>query len=335
MRRINSISRIVIALALASLALMGCATDRAIIGQAQTFHSGLEPAVMTDAQLNGYIQRVGDRIINAARQYATERGDERNREWMFSKGVRFHFVNSRTLNAFTTGGEHMYIYSALFEQARTEDELAAVMAHEYAHIYGRHVHSGMNRQYAILGTAAAVGAAGYAYGGREKGMEYAGLAGGGMLLAGQFVGMHYGRADETEADALGFEFYTRAGWDPQRFGDFFQQMIDQGHDKGPEMLSGHPSLSRRVADSKARAASLPPQARQWRQPPVADTAEFARLQRRSQAVGEKMPTDQSLAATQKLLQALPRSCLTPAIHDDQKHAEQAVLPITQPQREGR
>ena len=58
---------ITLALVLMSLVLTGCATDKAVIGQAQSFHSGLQPAVMTDAQLNRYIQSVGDRIIAAAR----------------------------------------------------------------------------------------------------------------------------------------------------------------------------------------------------------------------------------------------------------------------------
>ena len=52
---------------------------------------------------------------------------DEDRDWMFSKKMEFHFVNSKTLNAFTTGGEHMYIYNELFKQCKSEDELAAVM----------------------------------------------------------------------------------------------------------------------------------------------------------------------------------------------------------------
>jgi predicted Zn-dependent protease len=54
-------------------------------------------------------------------------------------------------------------------------------------------------------------------------------------MAGQFIGMGYTRKDEAQADELGFDFYSRAGWDPYRFGDFFQHMIDKGYDKTPEM----------------------------------------------------------------------------------------------------
>src|SRR5438445_11825513 len=90
-------------------------------------------------------------------------------QWMFSSNMKFHFVNSKTLNAFTTGGEHMYIYNELFQKCKSEDELAAVMAHEYGHVYCRHVQQGENNQIATLAAGAlAGGAAGYALGGSEN-----------------------------------------------------------------------------------------------------------------------------------------------------------------------
>src|SRR5215218_2156513 len=139
---------------------LGCASDKAVISQANQAHSGLQPAVMTDPQLAGYLQKVGDRVIVAAKELNQQgygpKGKE-DKSWMFSKDMQFHFVNSQTLNAFTTGGEHMYIYTALFQQCKSEDELAAVVAHEFAHVYSRHVQSGMNRQYGIMAAAAAAG----------------------------------------------------------------------------------------------------------------------------------------------------------------------------------
>lgn len=307
---------------LVSLPLTGCMpSDRTVISQANNFHNGLSPAVMHDEQLDGYMQAVGQRIIAAAQAFDQGRYAD---AWMFSKNMQFHLVNSKTLNAFTTGGEHMYVYNELFQQAKSEDELAAVMAHEFAHVFGRHVHKGMRRQYALLGAAAAAGGAGYLAGGEEKGMEYAGYAAGATAMIGQFVGMSYTRSDEAEADDLGFKFYVQAGWDPDRFDDFFQQMIDKGYDQGTELLSDHPSLKNRVKTAQQRAEELPPQASEWRKQPVANTAEFRRLQQRAAEVGKRMPTDESLEKTQQLLAALPRSCLTPAVHADQKQAEQAI-----------
>src|SRR5258705_6207955 len=303
----------------------GCATDRAVVQQADEFNTTLDKAVIHDPQLESYFGRLGTRIINGAKAYDAEASKKDENKWMFSKDMQFHLVNSKTLNAFTTGGDHMYIYNQLFQEARSEDELTAVMSHEYAHVYRRHVQQEMNRQYAILGAAAAAGAAGYGLGGSEHGSQYAGLGAGVAAMAGQFVGMSYTRKDEAEADQYGFNFYTRAGWDPMKFGDFFQHMIDKGLDKGPDYLSDHPSLKSRLDLARQRAAQVERQSSQWRRPPVATADEFRRLQQRAADLGSRLPDDKSLQQVQKLLPALPRSCLTPTIKPDQKRAEQEVL----------
>src|SRR4051794_14134528 len=224
------------------LAATGCANDKKVMAVADQMHTGLEPAVMHDPELSAYLQKVGERIIESARELDKQGyGPESHKSdksgdnaWMFSDKMHFYFVNSKTLNAFTTGGEHMYIYNELFEQCKTEDELAAVMAHEYGHVYARHVKKGMDRQIGFLGLGVAAGAAGYLLGGKESGQQYAGTAAGAATALAQVGGKYYTRGDEAEADHLGFNFYTRAGWDPNRFGDFFQHMIDLGYDKGPE-----------------------------------------------------------------------------------------------------
>jgi len=146
--------------------------------------------------------------------------------------------------------------------------------------------------------------------------------------------MGFTREDEDEADKLGFLFYTRAGWDPDKFGDFFATMIKMGGDQGPEILSDHPSLSSRVAAAKERASKLPPNAEQWHRPPVADDRAFARIKARATEVGKDMPDDTSLEQSQELLAAMPRSCLTPAIQPDQQAAEQRVLSQAKAEQEG-
>lgn len=332
MAAITFLYRLVLFFCLGSAVMVGvgCATDAAVIDQANQMHAGLEPAVITDPQLAGYIQAVGGRIIATAgemnrQNYGPSAHREEKSDWMYSNEMQFHFVNSKTLNAFTTGGEHMYVYTELFEQCETEDELAAVMAHEYGHVYGRHIHNSMNRQYLVLGSAAALGMAGYAVGGDKHGEEYGAAFAGAAVLVGNFVGMSYTRKDEAQADQLGFDFYCRAGWDPNHFGDFFQGLIDKGMDSTPEMLSDHPPLKDRVEAARTRAGQLPPAARNWRRPNVATPQQFAELKRMAIEVGRNMPDDKSLEKAQELLQALPRSCLTPVVQEDQQQAQQHII----------
>lgn len=320
------------ALALALSA--GCATDRQVIAQAESAHGELEPAVIKDSDIANYLQAIGTRIVDAAKEAdAKHQGpkahfeNKEDNSWMFHDG-EFHLVNSKTLNAFTTGGNHLYIYSQLMETCRTEDELAAVMAHEYAHVYSRHVQKGINRQYWAMGAAAGAGIVGVAIGGKEHGQEYGTLAAVSTSTVTQFLDLGYTREDEAEADQWGFVFYTRAGWDPAHFGDFFQQLIDKGMDKTPEMASDHPSLASRVEAAKKRAAELPPEAASWRKPPVADPAKFAALKARAAQIGASMKTSEQLAKAQTLLSAVP-SCVTPEDQPEQKNAQQRLAQALQ------
>ena len=314
--RIISLSVIVLAFG------AGCATDRSVIANAAQMHGSLQPAVIQDRELASYFQQVGERIIDAGREaHMAGKGPkaafEGSDDWMFSNRMQFHLVNSKTVNAFTTGGEHMYIYNELFQQSDSEDELAAVMAHEYAHVYGRHVQKGTNRQLPLLIGGAALGAgAGYALGGEDNKMAAAGTGAALGGAAGQFANMGFTRKDENEADNWGFYFYTRAGWDPAKFDDFFQNMIEKGYDKTPAVLSDHPTLKSRVEETKKRVEDLPPEARRWRKPPVADAREFAALKERAATLGKRLPDDRTLAGSQKLLQALPRSCVAPVDPED-------------------
>jgi predicted Zn-dependent protease len=307
----------------------GCASDAKVVQAAAGVHTQLEPAVIEDPELANYLQSVGDRIIQTAQEldrqgYGPKTHKSEKTDWMF-KNMKFHFVNSKTLNAFTTGGEHMYIYNELFQQSRSEDELAAVMAHEYGHVYARHVGKGMNRQYGLLAAAAALGGAGYVAGGKEKGTQYATLGASLGAAGGQFLNMGFTRKDENEADKLGFDFYTHAGWDPNKFDDFFQAMIDKGLDTTPELVSDHPSLKNRVAATQERVKKLPPAAAQWRKPPVATPEQFKALQARAAKLGETLPNDKSLENTQQLLAALPRSCIFPYVPEDEAKAREELV----------
>ena len=92
--------------------------------------------VITDADLDEYIQDVGSRIAAVAPAVAPGKANAD-----FLKSVRCHLVNCDTINAFNTGGTHVYIYNGLFQQCQSEEELAAVVAHAYAHLINRDLES--------------------------------------------------------------------------------------------------------------------------------------------------------------------------------------------------
>jgi predicted Zn-dependent protease len=183
----------------------------------------------------------------------------------------------------------------------------------------------MDRQMGIMGATTGVGVVGSLLGGDKYNQQYGAAAQGLVGTVANFVGMGFTRKDEAEADKLGFNFYVRAGWEPIQFASFFQHMIDLGLDTGTAYLSDHPTLKSRVENVKQWVAELPPSAKAWRKPPVADQQQFKALQARAKALSAKMPDDQSIANAQKILQALPRSCLTPTIPPDQVRAREQLV----------
>jgi len=326
---------LVICLLAVTFAGSGCASDKQVIAQAADAHRELNPAVITDPALDTYIQTIGDRIVGTAREmhaqgFGPKAHKSEDSEWMFT-GAQFHLVNSPTLNAFTTGGQHVYLYSELFITSKTEDEFAAVVAHEFAHIYGRHVQKGMNRQYTVIGAAAAAAVGGAVIAGEDNRMTGAMIGGGAGLVAGQFIGMGFTRSDEDEADKIGFAFYTRTGYDPARFGDFFQQMIDKGYDTTPEIASSHPKLSNRVENAKRRVSELPPSASQWRRPNVASSAQFVSFQARAKNFQKSKPTDKALQTAQLMLAAFP-SCVAPLEQPSQTEARSRIAEASKRQK---
>jgi hypothetical protein len=135
----------------------------------------------------------------------------------------------------------------MIQAARTEGEMAGVMAHELSHVALRH------------GTAQAT-----------KAQKYGLLAGilgiGGTILGGPGLGqlaqgsvgvyfLKFSREYETEADLLGARIMANAGYDPRDLANMFRTIESQGGGGGG-FLSDHPSPSNRYARINQEAQLL-------------------------------------------------------------------------------
>jgi predicted Zn-dependent protease len=147
--------------------------------------------------------------------------------------------------------------------------------------------------------------------------------------------MGFTRQDEAQADEYGFKFYTRAGWPPEHFGDFFQEMINAGYDKTPAYASDHPTLASRVQAANKRVAALKPQDRQQTQPNVATPEQFAQYKQVAVQSAKGLPDDQKVLQAKNLLQALPRSCWVPYDPPDRHQAEEKLAADAKKAQEAR
>ncbi|WP_461518814.1 M48 family metalloprotease [Porticoccus sp.] len=168
-------------------------------------------------------------------------------------------INNPTMNAFAVPGGIIGVHLGLFRYAKSEHQLASVLAHELAHLSQRHFARRVAEQrknsvatmagmLASLVLAATVG----------------GDAGMAAMTATQAASMQnslrYSRQNEQEADRLGIETVYAAGMDPSAVGGMFEEMLRATRytgSKPPEFLLTHPLTESRVADANSRIAQYP------------------------------------------------------------------------------
>lgn len=169
-------------------------------------------------------------------------------------------VDDRSVNAFAVPGGVVGINTGLLLTAESEDEVASVLAHELGHLSQRHFarsqEAGQYSQWialaGLLASIAGAAAAGPASGniGLAAGMSAQALSAQNQL--------RYSRAYEQEADRIGMQTLTQAGYDPRAMPTFFLRMERATSQLGymPEFLLTHPLSSNRLSDLERRVTEL-------------------------------------------------------------------------------
>jgi len=217
--------------------------------------------LLRDQSVQSYVENVGRRLA------ASIPSQFQHPEFQYY----FRVVNARDINAFALPGGPMYVNRGMIEAARTEGEMAGVMAHEISHVALRHgtAQASKGQKYSILGGIA--GIAGTILGG----------PGVGQLAQAPFAVylLKFSREYENEADILGAQIMAQAGYDPRDLANMFRTIEQQGGGGGG-FLSDHPSASDRYARINREAQYLRVNTSANR-----DSREFARVQERLRGYG--------------------------------------------------
>src|SRR5207253_9355883 len=156
--------------------------------------------LVQDPVVNEYVNRIGQNLV-------------RNSDAKVPFTIKV--VDSDEINAFALPGGFFYVNSGLILAADDESELAAVMAHEIAHVAARH--GTENASKAQLVNIASIplifmgGVAGF-------GIRQAA----GFLIPMQFL--QFSRKAEAEADYLGVQYLYKTGYDPGAAVSFFEKL---------------------------------------------------------------------------------------------------------------
>ncbi|MGH8233216.1 MAG: M48 family metalloprotease [Rhodanobacteraceae bacterium] len=231
--------------------------------------------VLDDPQVDQYLHTLGYRLASVSADP--------------TQHYTFTLINVPEINSFATFGGYIFIFSGMVTATQSQDELAAVMAHELAHISQHHLQRAMEDQkksmplYVLGAIGAALAASradsdsrrvvtnpyGYGYGDNvpyDSGSADASM--GALISVMALMQQHeieFTRGDEEEADHVGIDTLAKAGFDPEAMADFFarmQSLLRPGGDGGmaagniPDFLQDHPVNSVRIADARARARVL-------------------------------------------------------------------------------
>lgn len=156
-------------------------------------------------------------------------------------------------NAFALPGYKIGVYTGLLKYAKNQDQLAAVMGHEVAHVIANHSNERVSSQMAT-----------------QTGMDIASAILGGtqdnnsaMIMAGLGLGVQYGitlpysRSHESEADLIGLQLMAEAGFNPEESVPLWVNMSQAGS-APPEFMSTHPSSDTRIKQLKERIPKVKP-----------------------------------------------------------------------------
>lgn len=189
-----------------------------------------ETPVTSNPQTNRYVQCVAQSITR-----------EIGGNW------EVQVFESKEVNAFALPGGKIGVYTGLLKVAENQDQLAAVIGHEVAHVQAGHSAARVSNQLAtqmgVQVLSATTGVSGDMIG-----------TGANLLLL-----LPFSRGDESEADILGQQLMARAGFNPAQAAALWVNMSRKsGGSAPPEMMSTHPAADTRIHDLERNLPKVQP-----------------------------------------------------------------------------
>lgn len=168
-----------------------------------------EHKLVTDPEIVGRVQRIGEAIAKIANSEEVKAGYGNQKVYQFD--YQFKVLEDEDVNAFSLPGGIIYINKGLLDYAQSDDELAGVLAHEVAHSAHHHMiqllreQSKMDSQIALLLLA-----------GMLSRVDSADL--GNLMLGAQLVRVArasgYGQKAEADADVTAVTYVMKTGYNP-------------------------------------------------------------------------------------------------------------------------
>jgi beta-barrel assembly-enhancing protease len=224
------------------------------LGESIMLEVRADPSYSEDTEITDYLNSIGNKLVGASADSRQE--------------FNFFLMMDSQVNAFALPGGFVGINSGLMLTAQSESELAGVMSHEIGHVVQRHFARMLSAQkdtqlMALAGLAIAILAS-------RSSSQVSQAAMIGSQAGSIQSSLNFTRANEQEADRVGFQILEKAGFDPAAMALFFERMLSATRfyqTTAPAYLRSHPLTTTRISDMQNRMQNL-----QYKQVP--DSLEF-------------------------------------------------------------
>ena len=224
------------------------------LGESIMLEVRADPSYSEDTEITDYLNSIGNKLVGASSDSRQE--------------FNFFLMMDSQVNAFALPGGFVGINSGLMLTAQSESELAGVMSHEIGHVVQRHFARMLSAQkdtqlMALAGLAIAILAS-------RSSSQVSQAAMIGSQAGSIQSSLNFTRANEQEADRVGFQILEKAGFDPAAMALFFERMLNATRfyqTTAPAYLRSHPLTTTRISDMQNRMQNL-----QYKQVP--DSLEF-------------------------------------------------------------
>ncbi len=227
-----------------------------------------DPAFDDDPEATEYLNVLGNRLVSNSQDTRQD--------------FEFFLVRDPTLNAFALPGGYIGVHTGTIVNAQSESELAAVLAHEIAHVTQHHMARMVSKQGQLSVAMLAAMALAIIARDSQVGSAAAAIGQAGVITAQ----IGFTREFEREADHIGFPILEKSGFDVRAMPSFFLRMQKAGRlyeNNAPAYLRTHPVTTERIADAQNRIQGLA-----YRQMP--DSLDF-QLVRAKLRAGQGTPRD--------------------------------------------
>ena len=173
------------------------------------FYDKLEKAnaLSKNERANNYLGRLGERILSHSDRAPFE--------------FKFSIIRSSAINAFATPGGYVYMNQGLINLVENEAQLAGVLAHEIAHVNGRHIAEIVDRSKVInIASLAAILAGAFLGGSGDASAAVTSFT----MATAATLSLKYSREHEEAADRSGMSYLVDAGYSGGGMLDFLKIM---------------------------------------------------------------------------------------------------------------